>query len=112
MTSTVKITHKIKDKIWKDYTKNIKSKDELKQMFMGANPTSAYKKISDKLKKQINKETNSPSRKVKSPSRKVKSPDSILRYKTISPSEKHKSLSRKVKSPSRIIRYKENNTKI
>ena len=62
------LTSKIKDKIWKDFTKNSSSKDELKQIFLGVNPGQSYKKISDKLKTKLNTEVknisiNSPKRK-------------------------------------------------
>ncbi len=50
---STKITHKIKDKVWKDYTNNTNSKHELKQMFLGKSPSIAYQKISIKLKKKI-----------------------------------------------------------
>ena len=45
-----RITPKIKDKVWKDFTKNTSSKNALKQIFLGENPGQSYKKISDKLK--------------------------------------------------------------
>jgi hypothetical protein len=62
---STKITPKVKNKVWQDYTKNYNSKNELKQMFLGMNPTNAYEKISLKLKKKLDqvKASSSPRRK-------------------------------------------------
>ena len=99
-----KITPQIKNKVWKDYTKDSKAKNELKQMFLGTNPTDAYKKISIKLKKKLDKvKTNeSPNRKTLKPKRSNKSPSRKLRH---SPSRKLRhSPSRKLRhSPSRKL---------
>ena len=73
---SVNVSPQIKNKIWKEYTDDKKSKDELKQMFLGNSPTLAYKKISTKLKKKLDKESvkKSPSRPKNSPMRsKIKS---------------------------------------
>ena len=66
---STKITPKVKNKVWQDYTKNSNSKNELKQMFLGMNPTNAYKKISLKLKKKLDqvKVSSSPVRKTLRP---------------------------------------------
>jgi hypothetical protein len=56
-----KITPKIKDKVWKDFTKNSSSKSALKQIFLGDNPTKSYKKISDRLKTKLNTEVKNSS---------------------------------------------------
>ena len=66
---STKITPKVKNKVWQDYTKNSNSKNELKQMFLGMNPTNAYKKISLKLKKKLDqvKASSSPLRKTLRP---------------------------------------------
>ena len=103
---STKISSKVKDKVWKDYTRNKNSKSELKQMFLGSSPSKAYQKISVKLKKKLNEETlKSPSRSLKptkSPSRKLKTTKSPSRkLKTIkSPSRKLKT----TKSPSRKLK--------
>ena len=72
------ITTQVKDKVWKDYTKKSNSKSELKSMFLGNNPGEAYKKISVKLKKKLDEETNKkslrPTRKTKTSSSPKKSP--------------------------------------
>lgn len=49
-------TH-VKNKVWSEFTKKQNSKNELKKMFLGSNPTEAYKKISEKLKKKLDKAT-------------------------------------------------------
>ena len=66
---STKITPEVKNKVWQDYTKNSNSKNELKQMFLGMNPTNAYRKISLKLKKKLNqvKTSSSPVRKTLRP---------------------------------------------
>ena len=66
---STKITPKVKNKVWQDYTKNSNSKNELKQMFLGMNPTNAYRKISLKLKKKLDqvKVSSSPLRKTLRP---------------------------------------------
>lgn len=92
---STKITPKVKNKVWQDYTKNSNSKNELKQMFLGTNPTSAYKKISLKLKKKLDnvKTSSSPSRKTLRPK---------IPKKSLSPFRKSKSLKRSPKqSPKR-----------
>jgi hypothetical protein len=53
MPTTVS-TH-VKNQVWSDFTKRPSSKNELKKMFLGTNPTQAYKKISEKLKKNLDK---------------------------------------------------------
>jgi len=47
------VSNKVKDKVWKDYTKKTSAKSQLKQMFMGQDPGKAYKKISSKLRTDI-----------------------------------------------------------
>jgi hypothetical protein len=77
-----KITTKVKDKVWKDYTKNSKSKNELKQMFLGLNPTDAYKKISIKLKKKIDQIKASPKKTLKPSRTKIRSSPSRTKIKS------------------------------
>ena len=60
ITNSPKITPKIKDKIWHNFTRNTSSKNALKQIFMGDNPGKSYQKISDRLKLQLNNEMKSP----------------------------------------------------
>ena len=100
-----KISSKIKNKVWKDYTKNAQSKNELKQMFLGINPTEAYQKISLKLKKKLDEaKTNaSPKRTTLKPTKKPKKTLSPTRKpkRSISPSRAKKS-STKVGSPSKL----------
>ena len=67
--STQKITPKIKDKVWKDFTKKSSSKNALKQIFLGENPGQSYKKISDKLRIKL---TSVMKTKSVSPSKKLK----------------------------------------
>ena len=128
MSSGTKITTKIKDKVWKDYTKNSTSKSELKNIFLGNNPTDAYKRISSKLKSKLSSASKSPS---KSPKRKslrpsrlslssrpstaiipfsafgspAKSPR-LIRHKSskLSPKRSPRSPGRKIKSPGRKIK--------
>ena len=112
---TLKITNKLKDKIWKDYTRKTTSKNELKQMFLGANPTSAYQKISVKLKKKINDETSrkSPKRSTKStrsPKRSTKSTRSPKRS-TRSPKRSTRSPKRSTRSPKRSTRSPKRSTR-
>ena len=57
-TTIVNITPKIKDKVWTDFAKKSSSKSDLKNIFMGANPTDAYGKIKSKLKKELDKEVD------------------------------------------------------
>ena len=84
---STKITPKVKNKVWQDYTKNSNSKNELKQMFLGMNPTNAYKKISLKLKNRLNQErlTSSPLRKSLKPRKKSSSPTRKLSKPLLSP---------------------------
>lgn len=107
---STKITHKVKNQVWEDYTKNSNSKKELKQMFLGMNPTSAYKKISLKLKKKLDeaKVSSSPLRKTLRP--KIKIPKKLSKG-TLSPSRKtikserttsHHDPKRRISSPKRI----------
>ena len=112
---TLKITNKLKDKIWKDYTKKTTSKNELKQMFLGANPTSAYQKISVKLKKKINDETSrrSPKRSTKSPKRSTRSPKRSTKS-TRSPKRSTRSpkrSTRSTRSPKRSTRSPKRSTR-
>ena len=110
---STKITPKVKNKVWQDYTKNSNSKKELKQIFLGINPTNAYKKISLKLKKKLDevKTNSSPVRKtlrpkipkIKSPLRKSKS--KLSKSSTTSPKRKTTKSIRVLspKSPKRTI---------
>jgi len=113
---STKITPKVKNKVWQDYTKNSNSKNELKQMFLGMNPTNAYKKISLKLKKKLDqvKASSSPLRKTlrpkiptkssSSPSRKPKKSKRISSPKrTMSPTGPKRSPKRRVSSPKRRV---------
>ena len=89
---STKITPKVKNQVWQDYTKNSNSKNELKQMFLGKDPTNAYKKISLKLKKKLDqvKVRSSPLKKtLRSKIPKIKSPKKSL----MSPSKKSKRIS-------------------
>ena len=99
---STKITPEIKNKVWQDYTKSSKSKNELKQMFLGMNPTNAYKKISLKLKKKLNevKTSSSPVRKTLRPKKLSKgSTSSISPKRTRSP--KRTSSPKRTRSPKR-----------
>jgi len=113
---STKITPKVKNKVWQDYTKNSNSKNELKQMFLGMNPTNAYKKISLKLKKKLDevKVSSSPLRKtlrprIKKPKNSSSSPSSPLSHskgekktkRITSPKRKKNSPKRKKNSPKR-----------
>ena len=110
------LTSKIKDKIWKDFTKNSSSKDELKQIFLGVNPGESYKKISDKLKTKLNTEVKNIS--INSPKRKSIRPKILNIIKTDKNVKKltigqgckghptlviHNSPKRKISSPKRKI---------
>lgn len=79
MPTTTISTH-VKNQVWSDFTKRPNSKNELKRMFLGTNPTQAYKKISDKLKKNLDKASKDTTKKKTSklsPKRsKIKSPRS------------------------------------
>ena len=92
---STKITPKVKNKVWQDYTKNSNSKNELKQMFLGMNPTNAYKKISLKLKKKLDQVKASSS----SPLRKTLRPK-IPKKSTSSPS-RNPTKSKRISSPKR-----------
>ena len=113
---STKITPKVKNNVWQDYTKNSNSKNELKQMFLGMNPTNAYKKISLKLKKKLDevKVSSSPLRKtlrprIKKPKNSSSSPSSPLSHskgatktkRITSPKRKKNSPKRKKNSPKR-----------
>ena len=89
-SSPTKITTKLKDKVWKDYTKKTASKNELKQMFLGKNPTDAYKKISIKLKKKIDEETGKSSKKVLKPKKPI-SPNRKMKVVSIDKASSKKS---------------------
>ena len=98
---STKITPKVKNKVWQDYTKNPSSKTELKQMFLGMNPTNAYKKISSKLKKKLDQVKVSSS-----PIRKTLRPKKTINSSFKSPSRKHEKSIRtfspkRIKSPKR-----------
>ena len=97
---STKITPKVKNKVWQDYTKNSNSKNELKQMFLGMNPTNAYKKISLKLKKKLDqvKASSSPLRKTLRP--KIPTKSSKGPYGPSSPSRKT-TKSKRISSPKR-----------
>ena len=110
---STKITPKVKNKVWQDYTKNSNSKNELKQMFLGMNPTNAYKKISLKLKKKLDevKVSSSPLRKtlrpkIKKPKNSSSSPSGPSRETTktkriTGPKRKKNSPKRRIISPKR-----------
>ena len=65
MASVVNITPKIKDKVWKDFAKKSSSKSDLKNIFMGNNPTDAYGKIKTKLKKDLDREVDKSKKSLK-----------------------------------------------
>ncbi len=50
------ISNKIKDDVWKKYTSNPSSKNELKKMFFSNKPGEAYNNISTKITKAVTKE--------------------------------------------------------
>ena len=106
---STKITPKVKNKVWQDYTKNSNSKNELKQMFLGMNPTNAYRKISLKLKKKLDqvKVSSSPVRKTLRPKKSNTSPSrkSIKSKRIASPKRSSpKRSSPKRSSPKRHLR--------
>ena len=106
---STKITPKVKNNVWQDYTKNSNSKNELKQIFLGMNPTNSYRKISLKLKKKLDqvKVSSSPPRKTlrpKIPKIKSTKKSSLGHNGTIRSSPKKKSPnSPKRSSPKRRI---------
>lgn len=126
MSTGTKLTTKLKDQVWKDYTKNSKSKTELKNIFLGNNPTDAYKKISTKLKNKLTSASKSPSKSLlKYPKRKSLKPSKpstsiipfsafgspsksprLIRHKSskLSPKRKTRSPKRSPRSPGRKTR--------
>ena len=105
---STKITPKVKNKVWQDYTKNSNSKNELKQMFLGMNPTNAYRKISLKLKKKLDevKVSSSPLRKTlrpKIPKIKSSKKSSLGPNGPKKSSQKRNSPKRRISSPKRRI---------
>ena len=106
---STKITPKVKNKVWQDYTKNSNSKNELKQMFLGMNPTNAYKKISLKLKKKLDQvKVSSPVRKTLRP----KIPNIKSSKKSSTSLSSRYSPSRKTTKSKRISSPKRSNLKI
>ena len=98
MSETLTVSNKIKSKVWDEYTKKPSTKSELKSIFLSKNPTDAYKKVSDKLKKQLDKESVSSKKSSKnSPKRSLK-PDSPRKSPKNSPKRSLKPLSPR-KSP-------------
>ena len=88
------ISQKVKDDVWRDYTKNKTSQKELKSIFMSSNPSSAYKKISDKIRKKLQKTSISDTKVKKSSPRKNLRP-SKSSNKSLSSKSPKKSLSPK-----------------
>jgi hypothetical protein len=86
------ISNKIKDDVWKKYTSNPSSKNELKKMFFSNKPGEAYNNISTKITKAVNKEIKDSENKSKpkstlKPTLKPK-PTSTLTLKSTSKSKK------------------------
>ena len=102
------ITPSIKDKVWKSYTEKPSSKSELKNIFLGNNPTDSYSKINIKLKKHLDteckKKSASPKRKSASPKRKSGSPKrkSLLPVSLVSSKKKSESPKRKSLLPKKM----------
>ena len=109
------ITPSIKDKVWKSYTEKPSSKSELKNIFLGNNPTDSYSKINIKLKKHLDteckKKSASPKRKSASPKRKSASPKrksgspkrkSLLPVSLVSSKKKSESPKRKSLLPKKM----------
>ena len=96
---------KDKAKVWEVYSSKPSSKSELKNVFLGTNPTESYKKVTNKLTKDLNrsaakgevlpktKSKKSPKRNSLSPKRKSKS--SSPKRSSLSPKRKSKSSSPK-----------------
>jgi hypothetical protein len=56
-TVSVKVTPAVKEAAWKNFTKKTSSKNELKKVFLGENPTTAYGKVSKSLQLELKKES-------------------------------------------------------